>query len=75
MSAADTPPAKQPPDSLGYTFLYRQPDGEHDTIGSWTPPRLDPSANTFTRFVTTGDPAEAEHWRAELTAGRFPIDI
>ena len=38
MGAADTPPAKQPPDSYGY-------------------------------------PAEAEQWRAELTAGRFPIDL
>jgi Homeodomain-like domain len=75
VSAADTPPAKQPPDTLGYTFLYEPPGGEHDTIGSWTPPRLDPWANTFTRFVTTDDPAEAEHWRAELAAGRFPIDI
>ena len=26
-------------------------------------------------IVPTDDPAEAEHWRAELAAGRFPIDI
>ena len=26
-------------------------------------------------IVHTDDPAEAEHWRAELAAGRFPIDI
>ena len=26
-------------------------------------------------LVRTDDPAEAEHWRAELAAGRFPIDI
>ncbi len=64
-----------PPDSLGYRFLYEPPDGKHDTIGSWTPPRLDPSANTFVRIVPTDDPAEAEHWRVELAAGRFPIDI
>jgi hypothetical protein len=25
--------------------------------------------------VYTNDPAEAEHWRAELAAGRLPIDI
>jgi hypothetical protein len=25
--------------------------------------------------MTSDDPAEAEHWRAELAAGRFPIDI
>jgi len=25
--------------------------------------------------VLTNDPAEAEHWRADLAAGRFPIDI
>jgi len=25
--------------------------------------------------VPTDDPAEAEHWRVELAAGRFPIDI
>jgi hypothetical protein len=24
--------------------------------------------------MISDDPAEAEHWRAELTAGRFPID-
>jgi hypothetical protein len=75
VSGADTPPAKQPPDTLGYTFLYAPPDGKHDIIGSWTPPRLDPSANTFVRFVPTDDPAKAEHWRVELAAGRFPIDI
>jgi hypothetical protein len=76
VSAADTPPAKQPPDSLGYTFTYDPPDGKHDImIGSWTPPRLDPSATGFVRMMTSDDPAEAEHWRAELTAGRFPIDI
>jgi hypothetical protein len=75
VSAADTPPAKQPPDTLGYRFTYDPPDGKHDIIGSWTPPRLDPSANTFVRIVPTVDPAEAEHRRAELAAGRFPIDI
>ena len=75
VSVADTPPAKQPPESLGYTFTYDPPGGKHDTIGSWIPPRLDPWANTFMRFVPTDDPAEAEHWRAELAAGRFPIDI
>ena len=75
VSAADTPPAKQPPDSYGYMFSYDPPGGKHDIIGSWTPPRLDPSANTFVRIVPTDDPAKAEHWRAELTAGRFPIDI
>ncbi len=75
VSVADTPPAKQPPESLGYTFTYDPPGGKHDIIGSWTPPRLDPWANTFMRFVPTDDPAEAEHWRAELAAGRFPIDI
>ena len=75
VSAADTPPAKQPPDSLGYMFSYDPPGGKHDTIGSWIPPRLNPWANTFMRFVPTDDPAEAEHWRAELAAGRFPIDI
>jgi hypothetical protein len=75
VSAADTPPAKQPPDSLGYTFTYDPPGGKHDIIGSWIPPRLDPSANTFVRIVRTDDPAEAEHRRAELAAGRFPIDI
>jgi hypothetical protein len=25
--------------------------------------------------MISADPAEAEQWRAELTAGRFPIDI
>jgi hypothetical protein len=75
VSAADTPPAKQPPDSLGYMFTYDPPDGKHNIIGSWTPPRLDQSANTFARIVPTDDPAEAEHRRAELAAGRFPIDI
>ena len=73
--AADTPPAKQPPDSLGYTFSYDPPDGKHDIIGSWTPPRLDQSANSFVKIMISDDPAEAEHWRAELAAGRFPIDI
>jgi hypothetical protein len=75
VSAADTPPAKPPPASVDYTFLYKPPDGKHDIIGSWSPPRLDPWANTFVRIVPTDDPAEAEHWRAELAAGRFPIDI
>jgi hypothetical protein len=74
VSAADTPPAKQPPDSLGYTFLYLQPDGKRDTIGSWSPPRLDQSANSFVKIMISDDPAEAEHWRAEFAAGRFPID-
>ena len=75
-SAADTPPAKQPPDSDDYTFVYEPPDGKHDIIGSWSPPRLDQSANGFVlRMVCTDDPAEAEHWRAELAAGRFPVDI
>ncbi len=75
VSAADTPPAKQPPDSYGYTFTYDPPDGKHDIIGSWFPPRLDPWANSFVKVMISDDPAEAEHWRAELTAGRFPIDI
>jgi hypothetical protein len=75
VSAADTPPAKQPPDSVDYTFLYQQPDGTHDTIGSWSPPRLDLSGNLFGKIVISDDPAEAEHWRAELAAGRFPTDI
>jgi len=76
VSAADTPPAKQPPDSVGYTFLY-EPPGSHDIIGSWSPPRLDQSANGFGKItiVRTDDPAEAEHWRAELAAGRFPVAI
>lgn len=76
-SAAATPPAKQPQDSVSYHFLYLQPDGNHDSIGSWSPPRLDQSADGIVkgRFLHTGDPAEAEHWRAELAAGRFPIDI
>jgi hypothetical protein len=77
VSAADTPPAKQPPDSDDYTFLYEPPDGNHDIIGSWSPPRLDQSANGFVKImiVRTDDPAKAEHWRAELAAGRFPVDI
>jgi hypothetical protein len=77
VSAATTPPAKQPPDSVSYHFYYLQPDGNHDTIGSWSPPRLDQSADGIVhgRFVHTADPAEAEHWRAELAAGRLPIDI
>jgi len=75
VSAADTPPAKQPPDSVDYTFLYEPPDGEQDIIGSWSPPRLDRSAEgSVLRMVCTDDPAEAEHWRAELAAGRFPVD-
>jgi len=76
VSAADTPPAKQPPDSHSYLFFYLQPGGEHDSIGSWSPPRLDQSADGLQiMLVRTDDPAEAEHWRAELAAGRFPIDI
>ena len=77
VSAADTPPAKQPPDSVDYHFLYLQPDGKQDTIGSWSPPRLDQSADGVVHgmLVHTDDPAKAEHWRAELAAGRFPIDI
>ena len=77
VSAAATPPAKQPPDSVSYHFSYLQPDGNHDTIGSWSPPRLDQSADAVVRgkFLLTADPAEAEHWRAELAASRFPIDI
>ena len=69
--------AKQPPDSVSYHFYYLQPDGKQDTIGSWSPPRLDQSADAVVkwRFLHTDDPAEAEHWRAELAAGRFPIDI
>ncbi|MGZ4408874.1 MAG: hypothetical protein ACXVY6_08805, partial [Gaiellaceae bacterium] len=51
VGAADTPPAKQPPDSYGYTFVYAPPDGEHDIIGSWMPPRLDQSANSFIKVM------------------------
>ena len=77
MSAADTPPAKPPPDSVDYTFVYEPPAGKLDIIGSWSPPRLDQSANGFVKIMIapTDDPAEAEHWRAELAAGRFPTDI
>jgi hypothetical protein len=77
VSAAATPPAKQPPDSVSYHFSYLQPGGNHKAIGSWSPPRLDQSADGVVkaRFLHTDDPAEAEHWRAELAAGRFPIDI
>jgi hypothetical protein len=77
VSAADTPPAKQPPDSHSYLFFYLHPDGKHDSIGRWSPPRLDQSADGIVKgsFVHTDDPAEAEQWRAELAAGRFPIDI
>src|SRR2546428_9781741 len=55
VSAADTPPAKQPPDSVDYTFLYLQPDGTHDTLGSWSPPRLDQSGNRFGKIVISDD--------------------
>jgi len=77
VSAAATPPTKQPPDSHSYHFYYLQPGGKHDSIGSWSPPRLDQSANGFVKIMIapTDDPAEAEHWRAELAAGRFPTDI
>ncbi len=77
VSAAATPPTKQPPDSHSYHFYYLQPGGKHDSIGSWSPPRLDQSADGIVkgRFLHTDDPAEAEHWRAELIAGRFPVDI
>lgn len=77
VSAADAPPAKQPPESDDYMFYYVQPDGKQELIGSWSPPRLDQSADGFVkaRIVLTADPAKGEHWRAELTAGRFPIDI
>ena len=76
VSAADTPPAKQPPDSLDYMFVYEPPDGKLGIIGSWSPPRLDQSADGIQiMLVRTDDPAEAEHWRAELAAGRFPVDI
>jgi hypothetical protein len=77
VSAAATPPAKQPPDSDSYHFYYLQPDGKQDSIGSWSPPLLDQSADAVVkwRFLRTADPAEAERWRAELAAGRFPIDI
>jgi hypothetical protein len=77
VSAADTPPANQPPGSDSYDFFYLQPDGNHDTIGSWSPPRLDQLADAVVggKFLLTADPAEAEHWRAELAAGRLPIDI
>jgi hypothetical protein len=76
VSAADTPPAKQPPDSLDYMFVSEPPDGKLGIIGSWSPPRLDQSADGFQiMLVRTDDPAEAEHWRAELAAGRFPVDI
>jgi hypothetical protein len=77
VSAAATPPAKQPPDSVSYYFSYLQPDGKQDSIGSWSPPHLDQPADGVVkwRFLHTADPAEAEHWRAELAAGRFPIDI
>jgi hypothetical protein len=52
-------------------------NGNHDIIGSWSPPRLDQSANGSVKImiVPTDDPAEAEHWRAELAAGRFPVDV
>jgi hypothetical protein len=74
MSAADTPPAKQPPDSVAYTFLYEQPDRKHAIIGSWSPPRLDQSTDGIVQLISTDDPAKAEHWRAQLAAGRFPVD-
>ncbi len=77
VSAADTPPAKQPPDSFDYMFMYQPPDGEPETIGSWSPPRLDQPADGFVKMtvLSTDDPALVEHWRAELAAGRFPVDI
>ena len=57
-------------------FAYEPPDGKPGIIGSWSPPRLDQSADGFQMMlVRTDDPAEAEHWRAELAAGRFPVDI
>jgi len=50
--------------------------GKQDSIGR-SPPRLDQSADGIVkgRFEHTDDPAEAEHWRAELAAGPFPLDI
>ncbi len=73
MSAADTPPAKQPPESVAYTFLYEQPDRKHDLIGSWSP-ALDQSTDGVVQLISTDDPAQAKHWRAQLAASRFPLD-
>ncbi len=73
VSAADTPPAKQPPDSVDYTFLYEQPDRKHDLIGSWSP-GLDQSTDGVLQLISTDDPAQAKHWRAQLAASRFPLD-
>jgi len=75
VSAADTPLAKQPPDSVGYTFVSEPPGGKNDILGSWSPPRLDQSADSFVKIMISDDPAEADHWRAELAPAGFPIDI
>ena len=62
-------------------FFSYQPSGAEgaDTlIGGWVPPRpdqpVDPSAVTSITFVRTDDPATADLWRAELSAGRLPVN-
>ena len=52
------------------TALSAPAPGAESAISTITFP-----ATGFVRMMTSHDPAEAEHWRAELTAGRFPIDI
>jgi hypothetical protein len=58
-------------------FYYQPPDavGPGTLIGRWIPALPDrPAAAIQMTFTTTEDPATADRWRAELSAGRLPAD-
>ncbi|SRR5712691_5624618 len=67
-------PSEQLPTTDSYLFSYDHPDGEHELIGNWFPhlPDQSPNGGSTIMIATTNDEETAEHWRAELTAGRLP---
>ncbi len=73
VSDADVPSTQDPTSWSYHLFSYDPPHGERVSIGLWSPPDHGRSGLGSQWVVhDTAEAETAEHWRAELSAGRLP---
>jgi hypothetical protein len=74
VGAADAHSQTSPTASSVHTFRYEPVGEESVVIGSWFPPiPADSTGIVKWEFHPTGDPEEADRWRAELSSGHLPL--